>query len=292
MPPPDLTEVARFRRRALADDRALVMAAMGIPYWLLAEEGRLVLYVEARHAAAARAELERYEGERSLRRRPVRTYEPAVKIPLTSLFVFAWLLIGCFVVQQRLPRELLDRGVAVSDAIARGELWRCVTALTLHGDAAHIGANLAAGALFAAFLFPRLGVGLTWSAMVIAGAAGNWLNAISHRTEVHRSIGASTAVFGALGLLVACQLVAQFSAGRRPRLWEVVVPLGAGLALLAVLGVGDERVDFLAHFWGLLAGFAAGLALARVRIVTSMQPSLAAAAVLLPAVAWFVAVRG
>ncbi len=240
---------------------------MGIPYWLLREEDRYSLCVEGAYAEAARAELEKFEGERTLRPARDRKYESRSPVPLASLFAFAWILIGSFALQQRLPAWRIDRGVGSSTEILHGEIWRTVTALTLHADGAHLAANLAIGALFAVFLFPLLGTGVTWCLTLCAGALGNWLNAFGHRGETHQTIGASTAVFGALGVLVGCQLIERLSTGRHRRLWEVIVPLGGGAALLAVLGVGqDERIDFMAHFLGLISGVGLGVAAAILRL--------------------------
>ena len=52
----------------------------------------------------------------------------------------------------------------------RGEWWRAFTALTLHADIGHLGANLAAGLVYAAFLLPIFGSGWTWLFIVLAGA--------------------------------------------------------------------------------------------------------------------------
>src|SRR5438034_425376 len=66
------------------------------------------------------------------------------------------------------------------------------------------------------------------------------------------SIGASTAVFGALGALAA------FPQHRR-RAW---VPLGAGLALLAFLGT-SKRADLAGHLCGFVAGLLLGAVASR-----------------------------
>jgi hypothetical protein len=59
-------------------------------------------------------------------------------------------------------------------------------------------------------LHRRLGAGATALGIVASGALGNLLNAVWHHSvsgHDHASIGASTAVFGAVGLLAATQLV-------------------------------------------------------------------------------------
>ena len=71
------------------------------------------------------------------------------------------------------------------------------------------------------------------------------------------SVGASTAVFGAVGLLSGLA-VARRRQQQSPerRSW---LPIGAGLAILAMLGTAGARVDLWAHLFGLLTGVALGI---------------------------------
>jgi len=171
------------------------------------------------------------------------------------------------------------------------------TALTLHADFGHLFANLATGLVFAWALLPLLGSGWTWMGLVLSGAAGNLLNAWCYRGGGHLSIGASTAVFGGLGLLAGWQVVAALQARRVPRaqafrMREIVLPLAAGLALLAYLGVGNEgdHVDIMAHGLGMLCGAIFGTILAGTRLPEHtpgrFQKILANAALSLPWLAW------
>ena len=92
--------------------------------------------------------------------------------------------------------------------------------------------------------------------MLLAGAGGNMLTALAYGSR-HVAVGASTATFGAVGILAALQFVA-----RRRRPWArrtAWVAIGAGLALLAMLGTG-AGTDILAHFFGLLVGGVLGVA--------------------------------
>src|SRR5690606_29038048 len=139
-------------------------------------------------------------------------------------------------------------------AIWGGEWWRAVTALTLHGDWAHLTGNTLGGLLFFGLVFRFLGHGLGWICILLAGTLGNLLNAWGYAGTGHNSIGASTAVFGGLGILIGFRLLRQFrlTGWAWPRhLW---VPLAAGLILLGFLGAGGERTDVLAHGWGFFAG--------------------------------------
>ena len=99
-----------------------------------------------------------------------------------------------------------------------------------------------------------LGTGLGFALVLLAGAGGNLANALLQGAP-HVSLGASTAVFGALGLLGGLSVARQRgkAAGRR-RIW---LPLFAALALLGMLG-GGERVD-IGHLLGLIVGRRLGI---------------------------------
>jgi membrane associated rhomboid family serine protease len=92
------------------------------------------------------------------------------------------------------------------------------------------------------------------------------------------SIGASTAVFGALGILSMLQVP-------RRSAW---LTLGAGVALLGLLGT-SARADLLAHLFGFAAGVVEGLAL---RSLTPprrslLQPALGLLAAVPVVLAWW-----
>ena len=295
-PWPGLVEVGRYARRRQADDRALVVAAMGLAYRLeRVENGDFLLLVYERNRDAVLQELGKFEKENAGRDRKPRR-KPAGKIPVISLFVCGWVMSAFFLIQQMGPRWWEDAGLASSEAIVhRGEWWRAATALTLHADFSHFAANLAAGLVFAAFVLPIIGTGWTWMLIVAGGTLGNLLNAWGYRDAPHFSLGASTAVFAALGILTACQTIDAMRSTREVRFWEVILPLGAGLALLAYLGVGDEHTDLLAHLWGFLAGGCLGalatLLQLKKRTPVICQNLLAALAPAIFAIAWVLAAK-
>ena len=259
-PEQPLTEVGRYRRLAVAREHGLVVAAKEVPHWIEREGEEWVLFVEEGAREAALGELSAFDAEERARP-PAAKLLPAEKIETLSLYVAAWLMGGFFLAQNLAGEAWMERGAAVSEAILRrGEWWRTVTALTLHGDLAHVSANLVTGLLFAAFVIPHLGSGLTWLGIVLSGALGNAVNAWGYRGQAHASIGASTAVFGALGILVGAEFVSRLGSAHTRSRWQLVLPIGAGLALLAYLGVGDEHgnIDFMAHLWGFVAGLPLG----------------------------------
>ncbi len=255
-----LAVVGSYPTRSEAYDRSLVVSAMEAPHWVLRREGQFALCVEPARAAQAAEELARFEAERA--ERPAAPEAPGVP-PMhstASLWTCAWILCGLYTVQMNGPPWWEERGIASSQAIMAGQWWRVFTALTLHASLEHLGGNLAVGLVYAAFLLPVLGSGWTWLFIVLAGGAGNWLDAWGHRAAPQYSLGASTAVFAALGILVAAQCTTRTLALRTVRAREFLLPFGAGLGLLAYLGVGDQQTDYMAHFFGLLAGMPFGVA--------------------------------
>jgi membrane associated rhomboid family serine protease len=148
-----------------------------------------------------------------------------------------------------------ERGSADADRILGGELWRTVTALTLHADIVHVLSNAIAAAIFLGAVYSMLGVGLGSALVLVAGAGGNLANALLHGSS-HVSVGASTAIFAAVGLLGSFGMIRRRRATPRRRAW---LPVAAALALLAMLGTGGQRVDVLAHLFGFLLGGVLGI---------------------------------
>jgi membrane associated rhomboid family serine protease len=179
-------------------------------------------------------------------------------------------------------------GMLRTGAVSAGEAWRTVTALTLHVELEHLGGNLAFGAFFGWFVGRYLGVGIGWLTVVAAGTCANALGAWLQGPD-HRSLGASTAVFAALGMLVAYTWRRGFWRGTP---WRArVAPIVAGLGLLAFTGTGGENTDLGAHLFGFCCGFGGGLALARWLGPTwlrnrRLQAGCAAAALVTVAAAW------
>ena len=308
-PPRELVQIGSYLRQDQAEEHGLVVLAFGFDYWVLEGEGLYGLSVEAGNAGPASLELEKFEDEREAERtlaREVLAHQP----PLTSLqqkpksfslFVFIWTMCLFFAIQRDQGPRWIELGAADSDDILHGEVWRTITALTLHADMGHLCANLTIGLVFAWALLPLFGSGWTWMGIVLSGALGNALNAVLHSGGVHRSIGASTAVFGGLGMLVGWQVVTAIDRFHEHRAhpWHmrgIVFPIGAGLALLAFLGVGhgNDNVDILAHGSGMLAGIVLGVLAAWTRLpertTVRVQHMLALGALLLPALAWLLAV--
>lgn len=138
--------------------------------------------------------------------------------------------------------------------ILHGELYRTVTSLMIHANALHLAGNILGIAIFGTAVCTIMGWGIGWLMILVTGIVGNLVNAVLYKAG-HLSVGASTAVFGAIGILAAQQFLKKFRLpGRRMRAW---LPLGGGLALLGILGSG-EHTDLTAHLFGFAAGIILG----------------------------------
>ena len=249
-----------------------MLTSQSIPFLMLEEAGVHRLVVEEHWVAAALEQLRRYEEEnRGFRLR--RVLPPAAPFARSGTALFALTLVALALAQwnSALGPDWSAAGVAHAAAIRAGELQRTATALTLHADVPHLLSNLVFGTLFSYLLFHSCGGGLGALALLLAGMLGNWINAWVQAPE-HFSLGASTAVFGALGLLGGSEARTRHLL-REPDARRFA-PVGATLLLLLYLGVGHlhgegerwptSQVDVLAHVFGLLSGLALGAVLGSV----------------------------
>ncbi|MCM2359887.1 MAG: rhomboid family intramembrane serine protease [Geobacteraceae bacterium] len=241
--------------------RALVLEARHIPCRIEPDDAGWRLLVPAPYFARAREELRLFEEENRNWPPPEPPARPLVENTLAALSVL--ILLATFHNLTLLDASLFGHppidwvllGKAHAARIMNGEWWRLVTALTLHADWLHLFGNLALGGIFIVSLCRELGSGLAWSLLLGAGILGNLANAWLHPPD-HSSVGASTLVFGAVGILAALNLIR--NRHNRKRRWPL--PVAAALALLALLGTEGEHTDLGAHLFGFLSGTGLGLA--------------------------------
>lgn len=248
--------------RELARSWSLTLVAVGLRNILVHESGGYAIYVDPEHELRAGWELDQYDEENPTGqdKREAKRTVLTLSFSNTAL-AYAAILTFFFGAARRqwLDVNWVGDGAMVAHHVtAQLELWRTVTALTIHLDLAHLASNIAFGIVFVWLLAKETGSGVAWASVVLAGAAGNFANAL-WQSPMHTSIGASTAVFAAIGLLAALR-----HQWRPPkvslRYWA---PLGGGLMLMAFLGFGEGNVDYGAHVLGFAAGVAGGWLLSR-----------------------------
>jgi membrane associated rhomboid family serine protease len=298
-------EVARSRDARAIRHQVLTLQALGIASGVLQVAGEQVLVVRDHDAHGATLELERYRRE-NVDWPPKETYPAPISQGIHAAIAFGGLLVlfYSFQVAWRFGVDWESVGRADAAQIRAGEWWRAITALTLHADLAHLAGNVVFGAALGVILAQSIGVGLAWCSVLTAGALGNYANAWLQDIS-HRSLGASTAVFGALGVQVAYEYARRRELSHKA--WRRWVPVIMGIGLLAWLGAGGvhvedpgsldglERVDIGAHALGFAFGAAIGLGLGqiqrrRLRFTLGLQAALCIAAMAAVVGAWALAV--
>jgi len=280
--------------KAMCHEFSLMLEARGIEHEVQGTEipepaGSWILTVPPASVHRAYEEITRYSAERSVPRSiPVST-EPFPGAAIGAIgYVLILLLtaycagIGLFGVDWL--------SVGALDAGSGREWWRALTALTLHLDQEHLLGNLLFGVVAGIAAGRLLGPGVAWASILGAAAIANYAEALI-APVTHRAVGASTAVFAALGLLAGLAWRQQLT--RSQRRWYRWSPLVAGICLLTLLGAGDAHVDVLGHALGFLFGVGVGWLYARAGMPRSrgrpLQIATGAAAVLLILTAWIFA---
>jgi rhomboid protease GluP len=250
----DLITVFRSAHRRECNERLLVLTAVGVEAVIATAPREFLLQVAPADAVQATRQLLQYEAEN----RPAPPPPPPPPLhehAWIGCALYVMVLVGvAWVLSNGLVRlDAFDLGELDAARVKAGEWWRAWTALTLHLDAAHLVANLAAGTWFGYLAARQMGAGTAWLIAVTGAALANLLEGLLGPPE-HRAVGASTAVFSALGAMSAYSWRQRLALPQRwARRWG---PLVAGVVLLGWTGSGGEGtdVDVVAH----VAGFTVG----------------------------------
>lgn len=271
------------------------LSAADFDYSLTNEDGRWVIHVAASDVERARAEIESFERvnvnwpPREIKIRPRRVQYrnwAVVWAVYVILLVFRWL--GPYDSSVPLCRAAAANG----ERILAGEWWRVVTANTMHADVEHLLMNAVFLSILGHAVCRAFGGGLGLFMLLLTGILGNTIEALAQHTR-WISFGASTVCFGALGIMTVHQMIDSYLQFRNWRsVWaRVWIPFGAGMALMAMTGVG-VRSDLAAHAFGFAAGALISLPVSYYG--THWMPrwgqwGLAGLSALVPALAWWMA---
>ncbi len=134
------------------------------------------------------------------------------------------------------------------------ELWRLVTSMFLHGDVLHIFSNMLSLLIFGSYVelsFSKYEFVLIY---FISGILGSLLTVFLLPLNTI-SLGASGAIFGLIGAVLSI-----FIFDRN----NPLIILGLIYAFYFVISsFSSEGINYIAHIFGLLGGFAAGYILRR-----------------------------
>lgn len=255
LPEPNLTVIPAYTRRR-AMDWSLVLASQDIGTKIIfAPDHRWALLVDPPDYDRAMQAISLYQEEN--RHWKWRRQLPWSKVSFHWGAVPACVLLA-FIhgLRQEIP-VLRLAWVFDTAAVREGQWWRAFTAILLHGDLAHLVANVTSGVLLFGLVMARFGPGCGLLGAYIAGALGNVAGLYLHGRP-YMGLGASGMVMGALGMLA----FHSFALWRTNPISARGFMRGAvaGVFLFLILGV-DPRSDVIAHFGGFVAGGAIGAAL-------------------------------
>jgi membrane associated rhomboid family serine protease len=264
-PVPDgSVEVGVFTTYEEGFEHCLVVLAMGETCWLVSTDDGHHLRVGLAALDAARQQLARFDRERIGWPPPPFVYDAPLskQVPLSPLL---WVLGVCAAYWAQGERPgMTDAGLLDAKRVfEHGEWWRTWTALWLHADVGHLVSNAINGLLVFSAVVTTFGLRASWGLIAGAAIAGNLATVALHSGDDYRSLGASTAVFAALGLLVGRAIRVMSRSGHPHRWRTLLTPFFAGLIVLGLYGAGGVEVDVLAHAMGFSAGLFLGFAAGR-----------------------------
>ena len=244
------------------------LASAKIPYHLTEGEDGWEFQVPREQEAAARRELLAWRAvNRNWPPKALGAWHELPAVYPNAVFWSLWpavMLLSFFWVTGDYDHTVKAQLAGCSDLerIRAGEWWRCLTSLTLHADLPHVLGNALCLWAFGLAIFRSVGGGLGLGGILLAGFFGNLISAWWRVTETGTAVGASTATFGALGILVLLQVRRNWlSWGGLLSAWSRTwLPLLAGIALLGFLGTSPQA-DLRGHLWGFVAGLGLGFLL-------------------------------
>lgn len=233
-------------------DESLVLLSQGISHRLEhSPDGPFQIFVELDDQKRARFQIRLYHRENPPR-------EVNAPLPLKASLQPIWVLLvpaAVTLVQfSGIIPGIESEGLSDADKVMNGQWWRCITALTLHGDSRHLGGNLLTGYLVLSMMSYRISLAKVVPFLAVSSALANFCVAATVHTDF-RSLGFSTFVFAAIGALSVMEfrLMPKESHGLLRRF----APLCGAASLATFVGIG-EHADILAHLYGFIAGLLCG----------------------------------
>ncbi|MBR6451018.1 MAG: rhomboid family intramembrane serine protease [Fibrobacter sp.] len=233
-------------------DESLVLLSQSISHRIeRSEDGPFQIFVEPEKRRAAQFQIRLYHREN-----PPRNENPPLplKFTLQPLWVLAVPVICTLLDFSGTVTQMNSAGIADAGKIMRGEWWRTITAMTLHGDERHLAGNLVSGYLALSLLHYRIPLAKLVPFLAVASAVANFFVAFTVQTNF-RSLGYSSFVFAVIGCLAVIEfrLMPRETHGMLRRF----APLCGAASLAVFLGLG-ENADILGHLYGFIAGLLCG----------------------------------
>lgn len=153
----------------------------------------------------------------------------------------------------------LDKG-----AVADGELWRLFTVTLVHGGILHLAFNMYALFLVGPFVEQLYGRGRFLAFYLVCALGGSLA---SFAWDPAPAVGASGAIFGLFGMLVAVERFHRPAVNRNARAF--LAQIGPVIVINLVFGfIPGMNIDNAAHIGGLVSGLLLGVLFAPTRVQT------------------------
>ncbi|OCA73355.1 rhomboid family intramembrane serine protease [Chryseobacterium arthrosphaerae] len=149
--------------------------------------------------------------------------------------------------------DLLKWGANFRPLIIEGQWWRLLTNIFLHGGIIHIANNMMALFFVGIFIEPLLGRARYFLLYLVTGVLASITSTLWYNGVI--SVGASGAIFGLYGFVLACLLMKIFSP-EFGRIFLIITLVFVGISLIMGLMGG---IDNAAHIGGLVSGFLIGI---------------------------------
>lgn len=215
------------------------------------------------HEAAQRGELAENAPQRVMPTPWVRRSESAISLTHVIFGINAAVFLGMALAGSTImdfsTQETIQWGANWGPLTLSGEWWRLLTCVFVHGGLLHIGFNMWClwdlGALCES-LYGRW----TYAAVYLICGVGSSLVSVAWHPG-GPSVGASGAIFGLAGALIAAFKLGEFSVPRSA-LSATLRSLGAFVLYNLVFGAIIPGIDMAAHIGGLITGLIVGALIA------------------------------
>ncbi|HEY0512162.1 MAG TPA: rhomboid family intramembrane serine protease [Thermoanaerobaculia bacterium] len=176
------------------------------------------------------------------------------RTPVTTVLLIAIAVV--YVLQLATGDSLTELGANYGPAVRAGQYWRLVTSMFLHGSILHLALNAWALYQLGALFELLLGSSRMLLVYFVTGIAGSLASDVFAQRP---SVGASGAIFGLMGALIAFLL--RHRAALTPQGKSILMQLVGWAAINVFFGFSDVQIDNSAHLGGGAAGLLLGFLL-------------------------------
>jgi rhomboid protease GluP len=240
-----------------------VLVVLGLGVYLMTPEERLrvirdlpAVIRQVKDAAEGGPEWELFRAALLARTRWVLVTPALVVLNAT---IFGFMLFGAGALSD--PETLVGWGANFGPRTTNGEWWRLVTTMFLHSGTLHLLVNLC-GLVPLGLILERLVGPFAFAAVYVAAGVLASLVSLSG-SPVDVSVGASGAIFGTYGLLLASSIWGMFHRTMVTIPLMAVKMLGPTAAAFILYNVATDNVHGTAELTGFAAGLVCGLVLGR-----------------------------